>query len=707
MPFLTDHIEPLTLWLHSHPQWALLLTFIISFSESLAIIGSIIPGSFTMTAIGIMAGSGILRVDVTYIMAILGAITGDGVSYALGYTYRDRLLRIWPFKHYPTLISYGQSYFDKHGAMSVLIGRFVGPIRSIIPVIAGMMQMNQWHFFLANVLSAIGWSLLYVTPGVLIGAASNELSAESSTRLFLFILALLAIVWVSTLIIKWLIVHTTQFLRLYLHSAWIYLQRHRRFASITRLLSPHDEASHHRTAALVILLIMCFSASIAMIILTRQDNAMMFINHPVHLFYLSLRTQPFDVFFIIIRLMISTLSLSALAIIITLWTLYHQDRRTLWYWLSLCLSTSMILFLLRHGITLPPIRDLAKPLALPTFPDAQLTIATALLGFFMFYMSAHQRTTMIVAMRAILVILLFLEGLALLYLGDNWITSVLASYLIGFTLCLVHWVFYRRHYPSSLTKKPPITLLSLVLLISLLIAYRLEFKPFMHSHQNHVAQYILTDQTWWNQQEPLLPIYSMNRIGQHTGLLNIQYLGPIKKLQQSLEAVGWKQQTDSFFYLLFLRAKGDHHAKKRPLMTPLYKNKKPDLLMTLDSKNPNIFFILRLWRSNYHLQHYHQPIWLGSVSRILTSKQTSPTEGLQQLQKALFTQHYTMKALDGFSWSPLMLPHQDPYFYPPTSSPMLLMIKDKAFQSSTMMRGNKNARDTFSYFNQKKNAGSD
>ncbi|MDF1929064.1 hypothetical protein PGH45_01850 [Legionella pneumophila] len=83
MNLLADYVQPLTYWLQANPHWSLFITFLIALSESLAVIGSIIPGSVTMTAIGILAGSGIMRIDLTLLAATLGAICGDSLSYFL------------------------------------------------------------------------------------------------------------------------------------------------------------------------------------------------------------------------------------------------------------------------------------------------------------------------------------------------------------------------------------------------------------------------------------------------------------------------------------------------------------------------------------------------------------------------------------------------------------------------------------------------
>jgi membrane protein DedA with SNARE-associated domain len=206
MKLFADYIHPLTFWLQTNPNWALFITFLVALAESLAVIGSIVPGSVTMTAIGILAGSGIMRIDLTLLASSLGAVCGDSLSFALGYVYSDQLLYIWPFKKHPQWIEHGKEFFARHGGKSVLLGRFIGPLRSLIPVIAGIVHMKQWRFLIANIISALLWSLLYVMPGVLIGAAGHELSTERASRLFILILLILLSFWLLGLLFKWAII---------------------------------------------------------------------------------------------------------------------------------------------------------------------------------------------------------------------------------------------------------------------------------------------------------------------------------------------------------------------------------------------------------------------------------------------------------------------------------------------------------------------
>lgn len=613
MHVFSDYLQPFITWIYANPNWALLITFLISFSESLAIIGSIIPGSVTMTAIGILAGSGVMRIDLTLLAATLGAIAGDSASYALGYTFRHQLPKVWPFNRHPHWLEYGKDYFAKHGGKSVLLGRFVGPLRSIIPVIAGMMHMNRWHFLLVNVISAIGWSIVYVMPGVLIGAASTELSAERASRLFLFILGLLVVIWLAGLGIKWLLIRLNLFLRANLHRFWLWSKVHPRIASFFKSLTPGHETNHYPTAALLILLPLFFIISLILTGLVTQPLWVSVVNDPVHLFLQSLRTSLFDDFFVVLSLFIHPLPLLTLVLAIAIYSIYYRNWRMLRFWLSLILTTSVISAILALCIDIP------KPNGLPGYPEhvfypaLDLTLATAMFGFLLFYVSTRYRTVLTLSLRISLFAILALAGIGIIYLGSNWLTSVLGAYSIGITLCLIHWLFFRRTKPNTSRGQLPIVFSCLLFFITTVIAYHLYFNALVQAHRPYVKQHILNEKIWWDQQQLLLPLYTKNRIGQPVGLLNIQYAGPIEPLQLALTAQGWEKQTNSFFYNLLLRFGGHESNAELPLKTQLYQSKKPEVVMTYQNTAHEHALILRLWRSNYVLFEHQQPIWLGSV----------------------------------------------------------------------------------------------
>lgn len=166
-----DDFQALTDWLALYPEWLAVALFLTAFLESLALAGILIPGVAILFAIAALAGQTAMPLTAALLWAGAGAIAGDGLSFALGRQFQGRLDRLWPLNRYPTLISKGEYFFRRHGGKSVIIGRFVGPVRPIIPLVAGALLM-PWRRFLAfNLSSAVGWAPVYVLPGYLVGSA--------------------------------------------------------------------------------------------------------------------------------------------------------------------------------------------------------------------------------------------------------------------------------------------------------------------------------------------------------------------------------------------------------------------------------------------------------------------------------------------------------------------------------------------------------
>lgn len=614
MHLFTDYVQPLTSWLHANPSWGLLFTFLISCTESLAIIGSIIPGSLTMTAIGILAGSGVMRLDLVLCAASLGAVAGDGISYALGYVFSDRLIQIWPFSRYPSLLHYGKEFFIRHGGKSVLIGRFIGPLRAIIPVIAGMMHMPGLHFFFANLFSAIGWALLYVIPGYLIGTASNQLSTDSARRLFIFIILLLFTVWIASKAIHWLARTINRWYSSHLNTIYIWSKSQPHFKKLFRDLADDEvEQINSFTITLLITWVFCLITIVLISIFVLQNTWINDVNQPISFFLQSLRTQLFDGFFIILNFIISPFSLIGFFFIISSTAIYAKDWRLLRYWVSLVCITLGVTWLLVSTIHIPNPTNLCKIKVDATFPVIDLTLATSLFSFTICYLIKYHRNELSYLLRALLTAVLILAGFSSIYFGDNWMTSVVAAYLVGLVVSLIHWIFYQRqkiphHHVGSV-----ILLSGCLLLISTGLEYWFNFQKIAINHASKPRQYELSEDTWWLQDKPLLPIYTTNRIGKNIGLFNIQYAGSIRHLEQRLNKSGWKKQSSPLLYALMIRVGGQHSAENLPVMEQLYLNKKPVLIMSYRSTKNHNLYIMRLWRSNYHISNYQDPIWLGSI----------------------------------------------------------------------------------------------
>lgn len=189
-------LTELTAWLSANPEWLSLALFSTAFIESLAIAGIIVPGVAFLFAIAVLAAQIEMPLMATLIWAGTGAIAGDTLSFAIGRFFQGRLDSVWPLSRYPKLIIKGERFFHRHGGKSIIIGRFVGPIRPVIPLIAGAFMMPWRRFLTFNIGSAIAWAPAYILPGFLVGSA---LSSKIQLPAHAYLVAAISIATLATI----------------------------------------------------------------------------------------------------------------------------------------------------------------------------------------------------------------------------------------------------------------------------------------------------------------------------------------------------------------------------------------------------------------------------------------------------------------------------------------------------------------------------
>lgn len=150
----------------AYPNWAAAVVFLLSFGESLAFVSLVLPFWAMLVAIGaIIGGTESWNFWIIVVAAGTGAALGDWVSYWLGYHYHEQIQKMWPLKNHPNLIERGRAFFRKWGAWAIILARFSGPLRASVPIAAGIAQMPQGMFQLANWTSAFLWAFVLLSPG--------------------------------------------------------------------------------------------------------------------------------------------------------------------------------------------------------------------------------------------------------------------------------------------------------------------------------------------------------------------------------------------------------------------------------------------------------------------------------------------------------------------------------------------------------------
>lgn len=153
-------------FVQAHEAWAAPIVFVLAFGESLAFVSLLLPATAILVAASGLIGASGLPFWPIWAGAVLGAILGDWVSYWIGHRYNHEIRTVWPLSRNPGLLLRGEAFFRRWGTASVFFGRFFGPLRCVMPLVAGIMAMPSLAFQVANVLSALVWATGILAPGV-------------------------------------------------------------------------------------------------------------------------------------------------------------------------------------------------------------------------------------------------------------------------------------------------------------------------------------------------------------------------------------------------------------------------------------------------------------------------------------------------------------------------------------------------------------
>jgi len=158
-------VDSIIAFTHENARWAPYIVFALAFAESMAIISLLVPAWGILIGIGALIGISELEFWPVWLGAALGAVVGDWLSYLFGFHFKEAATRVWPLSRYPDMVARGHAFFHRWGPWSVFFGRFFGPLRAVVPLLAGVFAMPGLHFQLANVASAIIWAFVLLAPG--------------------------------------------------------------------------------------------------------------------------------------------------------------------------------------------------------------------------------------------------------------------------------------------------------------------------------------------------------------------------------------------------------------------------------------------------------------------------------------------------------------------------------------------------------------
>jgi membrane protein DedA with SNARE-associated domain len=152
-------------FVRTNQGWAPFIVGLLAFGESLAVLSLLFPATVMLLAIGGMIGGMGLEFWPIWLAAVLGASLGDWLSYEVSRHFGEPIQHMWPLNRAPATMAKAERFIQRHGVWGVFLGRFFGPLRAVVPLVAGIFHMPRFPFQLANIGSALLWSTLLLAPG--------------------------------------------------------------------------------------------------------------------------------------------------------------------------------------------------------------------------------------------------------------------------------------------------------------------------------------------------------------------------------------------------------------------------------------------------------------------------------------------------------------------------------------------------------------
>jgi membrane-associated protein len=148
-----------------------IIVFFIVFCETGLVVTPFLPGDSIIFAAGAIASEGIMEIFTLFIIFFLAAVIGDTVNYCAGKKVGNDILSKknvkWVNKDY---IHKAHKFYEKHGSMAIVMGRFIPIIRTFIPFIAGIGEMSYTKFITYNMIGGFLWVFLFLCGGYFFGS---------------------------------------------------------------------------------------------------------------------------------------------------------------------------------------------------------------------------------------------------------------------------------------------------------------------------------------------------------------------------------------------------------------------------------------------------------------------------------------------------------------------------------------------------------
>ncbi len=608
--------DNLLAWIAAHPVAAGAVIFAIAFCDALIVLGAIVPALPLLFAVGMLIGLGELSGPYAVASAALGAFAGDAISFQIGRRWGPQLRNHWPFRKYPQLLDRGETMFRRNALKSILIARYVGPIRPFVPAIAGMLKMPWRRYLPASAIAAVSWAVLFLAPGWVLGEAYDAVAAVAG-RLALvlaLVLAVVAVAWAGVLYTyRWFAAHADSLLARAL--AWSH--DHPVLGRYSMAVFDPQRRESVPLALLGVMLLAIGWIWFAFLALVLGHGEPLSVDLAIHQAMQALRNPLADYPLAALASLGDAQVLTPAAALVLLYLAWRKRWMAAAHWLAaLAFGLALTAWL---GVSV----DFPRPPAVGSgfsFPSITITMSTITFGFFAVLIARELPGRRRIWPYLVSGLVVALIGFARIYLGAHWLSDVIGGMLFGIFWLLVLGIAYRRRTVRSLWMKPLAWLFYSAIAVAALWHAPRNIAPLLAQFEVEQTTVSLPLESWWENDWQQQPARRNEFDDEQRWPLDVQVAGPLAPLRAQLQAKGWRMQEEAGWEQALNLLDSDLPEQRLPVLPATLDSRAESLLMLRDGAQPGEMLALRLWATPVQLRPEGSgravPLWIGSVQTL-------------------------------------------------------------------------------------------
>ena len=605
-------IQELLDWVGSNPGWAWAIVFLVAFVESLVLVGLLLPGLMILFGVGSLVGLGVVQMLPMWLAASAGAFFGDSFSYWLGRRYRDQLLEIWPFSRYPNVMNRGTDFFTKHGEKSVFVGRFIGPLRPIIPAVGGTLGMTPARFLVADFAACIAWAPAFLLPGLFFGA-TLEVASEYAGRLTVVLVIVLLVLWAAWWLLRIAYILLASRSGRIMRRAINWTRRHPYLGRITGPLLDPSKPEVLSVTMLGLLLIFVFWGVIILTLMGPFAPQPEAFDRAVADFALALRNDLADPAMVGITQLARWEVTGLAAVALLLWLLGAGRNNAAIHWLVAIGGGLLIQLALTWSLRATPQVIAVGSDAFPG-PSPAMALTTVVLSFFAVMVARefkrnHRQWPYLAS--GLMLAMLFV---AKIYLGLEWFSGALLGLLIGLAWVSIVGIAYRQRRKEPFSGAVAANIFYAALLFLFVWQVSKNVDDDVAQLQSPIVENKMTNSEWWNGGWEKLPDERTVLSSVAARRFNFQVASSLESLEATLASQGWATEESADWRWLIRALNPDASETSLPLVPRSFDGRSEDLLVRQDLPGEGRLRAIRFWDSGIRLMPEGDVVYLALVS---------------------------------------------------------------------------------------------